>query len=215
MTLNPPIERFYSSPFYRCVQTINPAIEKLAASSPTSTDPDVLKIRGENGLGEWYGTARFDHPSPATPDVMNSHFPRYDMSYKPVIIPSTNGETISDLHDRTAYALTRVVEQCDEEGVKAIVICTHAATLFAIGRALTGRMPDKVEEEDFHPFTCGLSKFTRRVMVKSEKDAQIPVWEPGKGIPKTDWRTRGVAGGWRCELNGDCSFLSAGEERGW
>jgi transcription factor C subunit 7 len=25
----------------------------------------------------------------------------------------------------------------------------------------------------------------------------------------------GVGGGWECTVNGDCSFLSGGEERGW
>jgi len=31
-----------------------------------------------------------------------------------------------------------------------------------------------------------------------------------------DWAGgRGVRGGWDCEVNCDCSFLSGGEERGW
>jgi hypothetical protein len=29
------------------------------------------------------------------------------------------------------------------------------------------------------------------------------------------WRGRGVAGGWDCVLDSDCSFLSQGPERGW
>ncbi|CAG8975434.1 hypothetical protein HYALB_00010381 [Hymenoscyphus albidus] len=212
-TLSPPIERFYSSPFYRCIQTILPAVEAIAS---TTSDPETKKIRGENGIGEWYGMARFDHPSPAEPQLLKSIFPRYDLEYTPVIKPSVNGETIKELHDRTAYALHRIIEQSDKEGVKAIVICTHAATLIAVGRALTGHMPEDIEEEDFRPFTCGLTTFTRASSGKSE-ESKLGKWEgPGSEIPVVDWREgNGVGGGWKLGKSGDCSFLSGGEERGW
>ncbi|TVY57680.1 Uncharacterized protein LCER1_G004176 [Lachnellula cervina] len=205
-TLSPPIERIYSSPFYRCIQTISPTLDAL--SSPS------LKIRGENGIGEWYGLARFDHPSPADPAVLKTLFPRYDETYTPVIKPSVNGENIEELHDRTAYALHRIIEQSDREGVKAIVICTHAATLIAIGRVLTGRMPEDIAEEDFRPFTCGLSTFVRR---GKGVQAGVEAWKgPESGIPSVEWRGgRGVGGGWKLKGSGECGFLSGGEERGW
>ncbi|RFU35799.1 hypothetical protein B7463_g612, partial [Scytalidium lignicola] len=213
VNLDPPIQRFYSSPFYRCIQTINPAVEKLAEKI---SDPETHKIRGENGIGEWFGSAPFDHPSPAEPPLLNQLFPRYDVEYKPSTRPSVNGETIDELHDRTAYALHRIIERSDREGVRAIIICTHAATLIAAGRALTGRMPDDIQEEDFRPFTCGLSKFVRRP-AKSNAVSQVQEWNGiGQPLPDTSWRNgNGVGGGWECELNGDCSFLSGGEERGW
>ena len=137
------------------------------------------------------------------------------MDYTPVIKPSVNGESIDELHDRAAYALHRIIEQADQEGVKAIIICTHAATLIAIGRALTGRMPENIEEEDFHPYTCSLSRFVR----KSTLDTGNPIetWAgPGQATPHVAWRDgAGVGGGWECKISGDCSFLSGGEERGW
>jgi transcription factor C subunit 7 len=158
--------------------------------------------------------ARFDHPSPATPDVLKNLFERYDESYEPEIKPSVNGETIDELHDRTAYALHRLIEKSDREGVKAILICTHAATLIAAGRALTGRMPEDTAEEDFRPFTCGVSTFVRK-----SKGAKVEVsaWAgPETKIPSVDWRGgNGVGGGWEITKSGDCSFLSGGEERGW
>jgi transcription factor C subunit 7 len=229
VTLSPPIERFYSSPFYRCIQTLYPAVEKLAALRAGGSDGDVptnasaprpqpeLKIYAENGLGEWYGTARFDHPSPAKPEVLTALFDRFEMAYRPAIVPSTKGETIEELHDRTAYALQRVIERCDAEGVRSVVVCTHAATLYAVGRALTGRMPADVTEEDFRPFTCGLSKFVRRAGAAEGMQPPVELWKGvGSPIPETHWRGgRGVGGGWDCEINGDCSFLSGGEERGW
>lgn len=211
-TLNPPVQRFYSSPFYRCLQTINPAVEAI---SSLSSDPETHKIRGDNGVGEWYGTARFTHPSPAEPRLLKSLFPRYDEEYQPTIKPSTKGEKIEELHDRTAYALHKIIEQSDKEGVKAICICTHAATLIAIGRVLTGRMPENIAEEDFRPFTCGVSTFVRR----SRADAEVNVSEwagPETEIPTIVWKDgNGVGGGWDITVNGDCSFLSEGEERGW
>lgn len=180
-----------------------------------------LKVYGDNGLGEWFGTAGFDHPSPASPAVLHKLFPRYELEYKPTIIPDTKGESISDLHDRTAYALHRIVEDCDRQGVRAIVICTHAATLYAVGRALMGRMPRDVGEEDFRAFTCGLSKFVRRSGSSGGEPQgggeEVEKWKGiGNPIPRVQWKNgRGVAGGWDCEVNGDCSFLSGGEERGW
>lgn len=211
-TLDPPIQRFYSSPFYRCLQTINPAVE--AVSSLTS-DTETRKIRGENGIGEWYGTARFTHPSPAEPVLLKSLFERYDENYQPVIKPNENGEKIEELHDRTAYALHKIIERSDKEGIKAICICTHAATLIALGRALTGHMPENIAEEDFLPFTCGVTTFVRRRKLKIE----LPKSEwtgPGTKVPTISWRGgNGVGGGWEVKTNGDCSFLSGGEERGW
>jgi transcription factor C subunit 7 len=191
-------------------------LDKLATLHPSEPEP---KIYGENGVGEWYGMARFDHPSPAQPELLNRLLPRYDVNYKPAIVPSTKGETIGDLHNRTAYALHRIIQQCDEEGVKAIIICTHAATLYAIGRALTGRMPDDIGEEDFRPFTCGISKFVRRENAtrQGENIAPVQPWQgEGSPIPTVHWRGgNGVGGGWDCVVNGDCSHLSGGEERGW
>jgi transcription factor C subunit 7 len=164
---------------------------------------------------EWYGKARFDHPSPADAPLLRTFFPHHSLDYKPTIIPSKNGETIDELHNRTAYALASVIALHDSQanGPKAILICTHAATIIAIGRALTGRMPEDIQEEDFLPYTCGLSKFTRK---NSEPANHPPSWGgEGKDIPEVEWRGKGVAGGWECVLNGDCSFLSGGAERGW
>jgi transcription factor C subunit 7 len=211
-TLDPPIQRFYSSPFYRCIQTILPTVEAL---STATSDLETKKIRAENGLGEWYGLARFDHPSPADFSLLKKSFPHLDEEYKAVIKPSVNGESIDDLHNRVAYALHRVIEQCDKEGVKAIVICTHGATLIAIGRALVGRMPEDISEQDFNPFTCGLTTFVRKS--KENTETGIKQWEgPETEIPEVKWREgRGVCGGWTMTVDGDCSFLADGEERGW
>jgi transcription factor C subunit 7 len=146
---------------------------------------------------------------------LKSLFTFYDEEYRPTIKPSVNGETIEDLHNRTAYALHRIIEQADREGVKAIAICTHAATLIAIGRVLTGNMPEDIAEQDFKPFTCGVSTFVRK-----GKENMNPIISESCGqetpIPQIGWKNgKGVGGGWNVIKNGDCSFLRGGEERGW
>ncbi|KAL0259723.1 C6 zinc cluster transcription factor-like protein [Diplodia seriata] len=230
LTLDPPIDVIYSSPFYRCLQTLKPAAEQLFAPDGRLSGK---KIRVENGLGvltpsEFYGLARFDHPSPAPLAELETHFPsQLDGGYAPVLIPSTNGESIPDLHDRIAYTLSRVIAAVDAEGPdgpRALLICTHAASMIAIGRALTGRMPPDDGEEDFKCFTCALSRFDRRPGAAAAADAppadddEAGEWssERPHDIPRVNWREgRGVGGGWSCVLNGDCSFLTNGEERGW
>jgi len=94
--------------------------------------------------------------------------------------------------------------------------------MISIGRALTGRMPEDEGEEDFKCFTCAFSKFTRRRAVTTaavEDDGVSPAaWDASRPdeVPDVGWRDgKGVGGGWDCEVNGDCSFLAGGEERGW
>ena len=114
--------------------------------------------------------------------------------------------------------MTHIITNLDqEEGApEAILICTHAASLIAIGRALTGRMPESADDQDFNPYTCGLSKFTRKDIPGKGDHTGIEEWKRGAGIPRVDWRAgKGIAGGWDCVLNGDCSHLKAGAERNW
>lgn len=241
MTLYPPVERVYSSPYYRCLQTIEPFVS-LWAQSATPDAASKLKpsIQGEAGLSEWYGSASFEHPTSASADKLAELFPAFDKSYASAVVPSRNGESIAQLHDRVALTMEALVKRCDEAGVRAVLLCSHAATVIALGRVLTGNMPENVETEDFRAFTCGLSVFRRRLAARCDADpaGEDPAASgPGVRAPTSqataspddyskdladpspaqgDWKDgRGVGGGWLCEVNGDCSFLSGGEERGW
>ena len=177
----------------------------------------------EQGLGEFYGTARFQHPSPADMDELRRHFDHLHSEAEPVVVPSTNGETIPQLHDRLAYCLSHLIARADQDpkGPKAILVCTHAAAIIAIGRVLTGRMPEDVSEEDFSCFTCGVSTFSRRAGAEASSKKgleEFGVWDAKNAsqVPDVQWQGgKGVGGGWECEKNSDCSFLENGEERGW
>jgi transcription factor C subunit 7 len=144
---------------------------------------------------EFFGRANFDHPEPPTVTVLLKHFKNLDEHYQSLYIPAPKGETIIELHERVNKAVNRIITELDNdhEQPKTLLICTHAATMIALGRVLTGNMPQDPDEDDFQCYTAGLSKFTRTNM------------NPAKG----------AVGNWDCVLNSDTSFLSGGAERGW
>ncbi|KAL8652074.1 MAG: hypothetical protein Q9226_004424, partial [Calogaya cf. arnoldii] len=206
--LDPPVDYLYSSPYYRCLQTLEPAVEKLRLG---------IKVRADNGIGEWYGLASFDHPSPATPAILKSLFPSsFDDSYQASLVPPRSGETIAQLHDRVAIALAHIIASVDAESKNkdtSILICTHAATLIAVGRTLTGNMPDDPNTDDFIAPTAGITKFVRKQ--NSNTNINKPSDnEDAKIADSIDWRNgKGIAGGWTCVLNGNCDHLTGGAER--
>lgn len=180
-TLDPAVEKVYSSPFYRCLQTMVPFMdlqrEKLGAqngqmpqvsageSDETAksllTGTVVTKMLPEHGIREWFGSAPFDHPEPAAPGVLKAMFPLYDESYTSAARPSRKGETLEQLQQRITKALRAIIQQCDADGTRAIVLCSHAAVIILIGRILTGLIPASVDVDDFQAYTCGLSVYSR------------------------------------------------------
>ncbi|KAK3340335.1 PGAM-domain-containing protein [Neurospora tetraspora] len=188
VTADPPIERVYSSLYYRCLQTVEPFV-RSASSSPSSVPEDAekgtrhcqrqLHVRGETGLGEWYGSAPFEHPVPASLATLESHFPSLlDRDYQPAVVPTRMGESVDELHDRLAVTLERLVAECDRDGIRAVLLCSHAAPIIALGRVLTGNMPENIEVEDFRAFTCGLSVFRRRNGASSGANASLTAINP-------------------------------------
>ncbi|EXL85995.1 hypothetical protein FOPG_02243 [Fusarium oxysporum f. sp. conglutinans race 2 54008] len=187
MTLDPPIDAVYSSPYYRCLQTITPFIElkqQQLKDQPGIRGSAAATIRPEHGIA-------------------------FDENYASAITPSRKGETINDLYGRVAAAVRAIIERCDAEGHRAVVLCTHAAVVITLGRILTGRIPKAVEEEDFHAFTCGLSTYRRR----GPGLKRTPMLGPNKSHPPTS--DLSPVGEWQCEIDSDCGFLTSGEERGW
>ncbi|KAJ5259426.1 Histidine phosphatase superfamily clade-1 [Penicillium angulare] len=243
--------RVYSSPFYRCLQTIQPSVEELKKNHASiglddqsnhtekgHIDPaSNYDVRIENGLGEWFGpTTFFKHPPHPTVEEMHQHFPSLvpsstQRTYTPILHPSRRGETILELHNRVATALAGIITDVDAEITaleaeippehrtsKSVLICAHAASLIAMGRVLTGKMPDDSSEEDFFVFTASMSTFRRRGTKKDIVESGGVLAEETKllraeGVPM--WIGDGVGGGWDCLKNGDSSFLSGGAERGW
>ncbi|KKY35958.1 putative pgam-domain-containing protein [Diaporthe ampelina] len=143
--------------------TVEPFVGLWAQSARPDADAGTKPaILGEAGLSEWYGSASFEHPTSASSDRLAELFPAFDRSYVPAVVPSRMGESIAQLHDRVALTMDALIKQCDEAGVRAVLLCSHAATAIALGRVLTGNMPENIEAEDFRVFTCSLSAFRRR-----------------------------------------------------
>lgn len=144
---------------------------------------------------EFFGRAHFEHPTPPSLELLTPHFQNLDSDYVSVHMAGPNGESIVELHQRVRNALEHIITTLDNdpEQPRSVLLCTHAATMIAAGRVLTGQMPENPDEDDFKCYTAGLSRFCRR---------------------STDLK-KGVAGNWECELNSETSYLSGGAERGW
>ncbi|KAI1374567.1 phosphoglycerate mutase-like protein [Hypoxylon crocopeplum] len=177
---DPPIDQVYSSPYYRCMQTIQPFVHNLrriqTQTSRNVSEESPVKIRVDSGLSEWYGLAHFEHPSSAPLNELQRFFPELDPSYTSSLAPSRHGESLSQLHDRVAKVIDSIIRRSDQEGHKAVLVSTHAAVVIALGRVLTGRM-----EKDFGAFTCGLSKYKRQ----ESNTGQFSISSGGKTGSKT------------------------------
>ncbi len=227
--LDPPIDQVISSPYYRCLQTLKSGVLRLQSERAYEGG-----VRLESGFEEWYG-ATGDHrqqPQPLEYRLLKrDFFPELDLRWDSLregdgdgrggdgmIRPNKYGESVDALHDRVAYALHRTIERADREGHKTIIICMHAAVMIAIGRVLTGRMPDDFTEDDFQCYTTSMSKYSRRRPYRTAKEfGEVEQWDERQQhrVPDVRWRGKGVMGGWDSLLNADCSYLVGGEERGW
>lgn len=167
-----------SSPYYRCLQTSRPTAELLK-----------LELVAEPGLSEWFPTATPNtgiHPSPARASFMKEHIPQLSLSWSPLLYPNTQGESVSELHARARKALELIESRCTQLGVKRVLICSHAATIIAMGRVLLDDDHDGKRKLEVGAGTATLSKYVQK----------------SKGT-------------WDQELNGDASFLANGVEREW
>lgn len=123
----------FSSAFYRCIQTAIPTAQQLGVG-----------VALEHGVGEWYSTVNPDtglHPRPSSVSRLTQYFTpsSLDVTYTPTLYPSRRGESLKDLQDRAdlfVEAWTARVEELYPEA-KAVVIFAHAASVIALGRAVS------------------------------------------------------------------------------
>lgn len=127
-------ERIVSSPFYRCIATAAPTARALK-----------LPIAIDHGVAEWYapargGTGLHPRPAPNGPADVLRFFPlsTFDHDYASTNFPDRRGERMQDLFRRIDTFVDAFIGRMDAAGVKTVVIFAHAATVIALGRALTG-----------------------------------------------------------------------------
>lgn len=125
--VTPRIERIYSSPFYRCLQTATPSAEALK-----------LPIYVEAGIGEHYAVSRPTHPVPPTAETSKGTFPAIETSYESKVSVSPLGETFESVNERVQRALDAIIADAEANGVETILLTTHAAVKIVIGECLAG-----------------------------------------------------------------------------
>ncbi|WVW82595.1 hypothetical protein I302_104606 [Kwoniella bestiolae CBS 10118] len=138
-------ELVFSSPFYRCIETSLPTATKLGLIDGPNGDKKGKGVRLEHGVAEWYSPVLPNtglHPRPSHSDHLSQYFPPNSLNptYTSTVFPSRRGESFKELHDRAELFIeswTSKIEELHPE-VKSVVIFAHAASLIALGRALTG-----------------------------------------------------------------------------
>jgi transcription factor C subunit 7 len=173
-------ERVISSPYYRCIATAAPTARALG-----------LPIAVDHGVMEWYPPAREGtglHPRPALtgPKDVAGFFPdsEFDLEYNSTNYPSRLGEKMPDLFNRIDTFVDAWIGRMDDEGVKTAVIFGHAATVIALGRALTG---DRQRD-----FVAGCATTS---LYKRKGDGRVESWDCVY-TGKADYMPGGVESDW-------------------
>ncbi|KAI9638251.1 uncharacterized protein MKK02DRAFT_22728 [Dioszegia hungarica] len=176
---HPVPEKVFSSPFYRWVKL-------------------------EHGVMEWYSPARPGtglHPRPSSPKTLSPLFPdQLDLSYDSTHFPSRKGELIRDLQDRADTFIEAWTGRVEEMGVRSVVVFGHAASVIALGRALTG---NKYLDVSAGCASCSLYKR------KTPSTTSTPASASEKDLPPC-----GV-GEWEPVWLGRADYLDNGVERDW
>lgn len=174
-----------TSPFYRCVETAQPAAEMLNI-------PIVL----ERGIGEYYKKGRNVIPKPANYEVLTGFFSRlagndvWDRDNTVGVIPSLLGEDEEDIFDRCKLFWSKFIPVFEAKypDIERVLLITHAATKIALGMSLLGfnNVFEYIDDDKsvLRAGACSLDQY--------------------------DLEDR-----WTLKMNGNCDFLADGEEMNW
>lgn len=183
-------EILFSSPFYRCLQTIKPTKQNLD-----------LPLYVDRGLGEWFKPDRGEISIPVANNVITKFFPNLiEVDWEDTNIPSAKGETEEDIfkrcHEFWPIFIKHVEERFPE--VKTIMLITHAATKAALGSNLLKHtnaiQPIDKEGNLIRNGSCSLDRYN---CVKNNDS---------ESFYDRDWSIT---------MNGNTSFLNKGEEMNW
>ncbi|RIB00163.1 histidine phosphatase superfamily [Gigaspora rosea] len=138
------IDRIYSSPLFRTLQTASIIADKLD-----------LEVFIEYGLSEWYDPLEAKtYPNCAPLSVLREFFPRINPAYIPITKLPNDGETLQGLQKRLDRTMQSLVDA--GEDLKCVLIIAHAASLVAGVKALI-----KQRGAVINCGTCSLTKCTR------------------------------------------------------
>ncbi|KAG9290151.1 hypothetical protein G9A89_010457 [Geosiphon pyriformis] len=141
------IDRIFSSPYFRTLQTANAVAEAL--------DIDICV---EDGLSEWYGLHRIFIPSAAPISELELFFPRINTSHTSLVQHPSVSETIQDIHGRLSTTMRKLIALSDvDPKINTVLIVTHAASLIAGVRAVLEERYASIGSA-----TCSLTELIRR-----------------------------------------------------
>jgi broad specificity phosphatase PhoE len=143
-----------SSPFLRCIQTSNSAIDAIQT---IQGNIDGIKILPEYSIFEWDGHNGIFHKSlPTNLEERKHYFPRFDVQYKSMFIPELP-EPRDQFHKRCQQVATAIQQRFIYRPKTAIVMVTHAAGCIGLAAALTN-----TSIADITPAApCSIYKLTR------------------------------------------------------
>ncbi|KAJ3148207.1 hypothetical protein HDU86_007555 [Geranomyces michiganensis] len=185
---SPRFAHIFSSPFSRCLQTVEPFARTQHA-----------KVKIEPGLGEWFSSWHVSTtaPDPPSPPPRAPRFAESDRLFPGLLDPTwvplwkhpVRWENQDEIHDRlkwTVNAIADYVDSCPASDTHAsdsthVLLVTHAACQIALGRALLG---DRYAE-----IQCGVASFGR---FRRDSNAR-----------------------WIMEANGDVAHLTEGMQYNW
>ena len=187
--LSPKPELLFSSPMYRCVQTVNPTALAL--------DLDIFI---EFGIGEWFKRNRGQIPRPLEARDMKKYFSRVSERWDShTMTPSQEGETEEEIFKRCAEFWPKFIPKVEQRfpNVECILLLGYAASKITLGMTLMGykNNRDYLKAED-----NGDGKTTRIQAGTCSLDQY-----------KLDEST----GKWHLKINGETSYLQNGTEMNW
>ena len=123
-----------SSPFLRCIQTSNEALNAFRAVDVSPT----FKIYPEYSIFEWDGHNGEWHKDLPSLEERVNYFPRVDISYESLFVP-TLPEPKSAFFDRCERVAQKFNETHPYKPRQVFFMVSHAAGCLAMAKALSGR----------------------------------------------------------------------------
>jgi len=141
-----------SSPFLRCLQTSDEALNAMTTFSKASS----LSILPEYSIFEWDGYGGAWHKDLPSLTERKHYFPRLDMNYESFFIP-TLPEPRSEFFTRCQHSVDGLHERFPYRAGQVLIAVSHAAGCIALAKTLT-----KLTLQDITPAgPCSIYGFTR------------------------------------------------------
>ncbi|KAI9487875.1 MAG: histidine phosphatase superfamily [Benjaminiella poitrasii] len=141
------IDRIYSSPFYRVLETVYPLVEQTN-----------VPLYIDYSMAEWYGSAHGQYLPCAPLAELKELFPKLNIEDHQSSIPLPTGiESVHECHIRVKKGLDKLIAQLDNEpnSPQTILLSGHAASAICAVRALL--------KDANYPVRCGTCSLSHLV----------------------------------------------------